>query len=286
MTPPDHALAVDVYVSCWNNADMLGFFFRHYDPIARRYVVFDDGSTDESLEILAAHPKVEVRELPRAGPSEARTMVTLSAAETCWRETSADADWVIMCDIDEHLCHPDFAAYLRGCKAEGITIIPALGYQMLSDTMPATGRLCDQVTLGAPWRQMSKMNVFSPRDVDRLNYTPGRHQAAPVGNIVAPERDELLLLHFKYLDLERVVRRHEAASARLGHADRKVGWGHRWGFSREELRADWEQFLAQAVDLSGQTDHWRTHTEPRWWEAYRKSARTRRSDCAFSASAG
>ena len=29
---------------------MLAFFFRHYDPWVDRYVIYDDGSTDGSLE--------------------------------------------------------------------------------------------------------------------------------------------------------------------------------------------------------------------------------------------
>ena len=40
---------------------MLGFMFRNYDDLVQRYVVYDDGSTDGSLDILAAHPKVEIR---------------------------------------------------------------------------------------------------------------------------------------------------------------------------------------------------------------------------------
>ena len=44
---------------------MLPFFFRHYDPIVDRYIVYDDGSTDRTLEMLAAHPRVEVRPFAR-----------------------------------------------------------------------------------------------------------------------------------------------------------------------------------------------------------------------------
>jgi Glycosyl transferase family 2 len=47
------------------HAKILPFFFGHYDPLVDAYTVFDDGSTDGSLEILRANPKVEVRRFAR-----------------------------------------------------------------------------------------------------------------------------------------------------------------------------------------------------------------------------
>jgi hypothetical protein len=32
---------IDIYALCWNEADLLSFFFRHYDPIVSRYFIFD-----------------------------------------------------------------------------------------------------------------------------------------------------------------------------------------------------------------------------------------------------
>ncbi len=264
-------MVIDMYFPCWNNADLLGFFFRHYDGFVRRYVAFDDGSDDGSLEILRAHPRVEVRRMPKVDPSASRCIVTLSPAETCWRETSADADWVMMADVDEHLHHADLPAYLGWCAREGITIVPSLGYQMVSPHMPQDGLLREQVTSGAPWVNMNKLGVFSPRAITKLNFSAGRHSAEPEGHVVAPEVDELLLLHFKYLDFERVMRRHEGSAARLTQTDVVNGMGHRWGFTREQLQADWADFETRLTDVSRHDlEPWRTHTAPRWWDRYRR----------------
>lgn len=265
-------MKIDLYSSCWNNLDNLEFFFRHYDPFVRKYVFYDDGSTDGSVEFLRTHPRVEVRAMPRVDPSQSRSITTLSPAETCWREGSMDADWVMICDNDEHIYHPDMAGYLGKRREEGITIIPALGYQMLSSSMPDRGLLCETITRGAPWGQMSKMNVFHPRAIRRLNYSPGRHTASPEGDIVAPDQDELLNLHYKYIDFERVAHRNEVAARRLNAKDAEAGLAHRWRFSREQLREDWDAFERRAVDIRHQGEAWRTHSEPRWWEGYRRSA--------------
>lgn len=267
-------MKIDLYTPCWNDADKLGFMFRHYDSLVQRYIVYDDGSTDQSLEILHANPKVEVR--PAAFNSDPRSRLNsvLPLTETCWKESRTVADWVIICEIDEHLFHPNLETYLRACKNEGITIIPALGYQMISESFPAAGEyLCQSLTMGAPWGQMNKLGFFSPDDVETLNFTPGRHQAQPTGNIVAPDRDELLLLHYKYLDFERTHRRHEQCAPRMRITELTKGWGHRWLWSREQLREDWKKFERDLVDVSRpDLAPWQSHPAPRWWEKYRKSA--------------
>jgi len=45
---------------CWNDAAMLPYFFRHYDPWVDRYVFYDDGSIDDTLALLANHPRAAV----------------------------------------------------------------------------------------------------------------------------------------------------------------------------------------------------------------------------------
>jgi hypothetical protein len=248
---------------------MLGFFFKHYDCVATRYIVYDDGSTDESLEVLRTKPNVEIRPPPDLVDSTSRMASNLVFHENCWKESRDRADWVIQTDVDEHLYHRDLPTYLTRCKAAGITIIPALGYQMISDRFPSTDKdLAKEVVFGAPWVQMNKLSIFSPDDVTATNYTVGRHAAAPTGNIIAPDREEVLLLHFKYLEFAQVARRHKRFSTRLLERDRANRWGHKYLWSDEELRADWMNVQACAVDVSSDDlQPWRSHNAPRWWAA-------------------
>ena len=54
-------MKVHLYTKVWNEEEMLPFFFRRYDPLIDRYIIYDDGSTDNTLKLLAAHDRVEIR---------------------------------------------------------------------------------------------------------------------------------------------------------------------------------------------------------------------------------
>jgi glycosyltransferase involved in cell wall biosynthesis len=249
---------------------MLGFLFQHYDDFVERYVIFDDGSTDGSLEILRSHPKVDVRPMPPRSDPESRILSSHPFFEDCWKESRGHADWVIVTDIDEHIWHSDLARYLTDCRHSGVTIIPGLGYHMLSETFPEPGCCLRQsVVTGAPDTWSSKMNLFSPDAIEATNFELGRHSAAPVGRVLAPARDELLVLHYRFLGFERTQRRHEEYLKRQRPKDLANDWGFQYSWSRQQLRERWDALQAQAVDVSDPALRpWATHKEPRWWMGY------------------
>ena len=260
-------MKIDLYARCWNERDMLPFFFLHYDKLVQRYVIYDDASTDNSQEILRLNPKVELRPMPPYSDPESRIRSALALQETCWRESRGIADWVIITDIDEHLYHPDMYGYLAQCRAQGVTIIPALGYQMLSEHFPEHKTLlCQSLTRGACDLVYSKLGIFSPNEIDAVNYTQGRHSAAPKGRVVLPARDELLLLHYHYLGFERVRKRNAQFVTRQRKNDIAMGLGSEYSLSSKQLREVWNLIASRLVDIS-QPDlrPWETHGGPRWW---------------------
>jgi Glycosyl transferase family 2/Methyltransferase domain len=264
---------VHLYAQCWNDEFMLPFFFRHYDPFVERYVIYDDGSTDRSLSILADHPRVEIRRFVRSDPGSF-ALSEQSLSNQCWKESRGYADWVIVTDIDEHLVHRAMDRYLLECTAAAITLLPSLGFQMISDTVPRSAeRLCDGYRLGAPWTQMMKPSIFNPTAIEDINFDTGRHGAHPVGDVRVPRADEILLLHYKYLNIDATLARHRQLVRGLGPVDRKNRWGHKYSWSFAELAEDWSKVAAVAVDVG----RFLSDTPPPypiepWWAKFRDAA--------------
>ena len=245
-------MVVHLHALCWNEADMLGFFFRHYDPWVDRYFIHDDGSTDGSIEILDRHPRVELRSFEHEF-ADSYVDSSRHFYEHAWRESRGQADWVVNTQVDEHLWFKggaDPRAKLAELAAAGVTAVPAIGFQMLSEEMPdPSEHLASTRTTGARFAQMDKLNLFDPNAIEDPNFSVGRHTASPTGTVRNPPNEELLLLHYKYVGYERVNRRHAELSPRLKERDREQGWGHRYHFDERELRADWDRFAAEAIDV-------------------------------------
>lgn len=270
-------MVVHLFAQCWNDEWMLPFFFRHYDSLVDRYVIYDDGSTDRTWSLLQAHPKVDARRFVRRVP-ESFALSEQALSNDCWKGSRGAADWVIVTDLDEHLFHPEWTTYLSRCTHAGVTAIPALGFQMVSDTPPQAGeQLAATYPFGAPWAQMMKLSIFDPAAIDDIDFEPGRHRADPRGRVSVPDTDEMLLLHYKYLGFERTHRRHEQLRQGLGRLDAERGWGHKYTWSADELREDWARHAGRLVDVRalGHDPASRYPIAP-WWQKYREPARAER----------
>lgn len=258
-------MRIHIHTICWNDRPMLDYFFRNYEQWVDRFLILDDGSTDGTLEYLAARPDVDVRQLVRVDP----TSWVLSAKaiyDHDWKRSCRDADWVVITNIDEHLHHQDMRRYLARLMEKGVTIAPALGYQMFSQSTPTPDALLwRDCPIGAPWAKMSKIGIFRPGKIEETSFAPGRHTVALRGDVALPHRDEIANLHYKYVwGLEATQSRHAVQKNRLGVLDQEKGWGHKYSWSLEELQRDFEMFADKLTDTRV-TDHHVAHSEPRWW---------------------
>lgn len=242
-------LTIHVYVHCWNEQDMLPHFFRHYDGIADQYFVFDTGSTDRSIEILQSHSQVQLSTVKPEGASFVEE--NTSRQNECWKQSRGVADWVIITAIDEHLYHPDLNGYLKRCRNEGVTLIQAEGYEMVSDEFPRGSKpLYKRIKRGvrsAQW--FDKVQAFDPDKIEEINYEPGRHVAHPAGEVVMSAAGEVKLLHYKFLGLDYVVPRYLQLRTGLRSKDIAMSWGSQYLWDAEKIAAQYEEIKRNAVQV-------------------------------------
>ena len=223
-----------------------------------------DGSTDDTLKLLAAHDRVEVRPFVRMHP----TSLVLSAKalnDNMWKESRGQADWVIITAVDEHLYHPaGLEWYLRAARWRGITAVPALAFQMVTDAFPSPEEhLARTRRLGAPLDHYNKLNVFDRNAVSETCFAVGRHTAELEGGIRYPQRDRLLLFHYKFLGRDYLLRRFAQLRDRRGASDKKNEWGHQYDLASDVLQAKFAEL--RSIALIATSAQARKLLRKKWW---------------------
>lgn len=230
---------IHVHCRTRNEIRILPYFFKHYDQFVERYFIRDCGSTDGTRELCKSNPKVTLFELPDSLVEEN----TLSAEKNfLWKEfsTPENCDWVIPCDPDEFLYHPNFLELLTQYKNEGIIFPQVQGYQMYSDNVPTgTGQIYDEIKKGVEAENYSKYLIMHPSVYP--NYSSGCHTANPTGlHVKLSEKRELKLLHYKIFGKIFVDEALLKSNTRLSDFNRVNGLGvysldpnHRWNPLRE-----------------------------------------------------
>jgi hypothetical protein len=243
-------MRIDLYTITWNEQRLLPFFFEYYAPWVDRFIVFDDGSDDGTAEVLARHPKVDLRSFPPKGRSF--VLAALGVWENAWKESRGRADWVVVTNVDEFVFHPaGMRGYLARCAAEGVTIIHPRGYEMVGDVFPEPGAsLVDSVPWGVPMFGKDKRQVFNPNAITDINYIPGRHQCRPTGTVVEPRTVEAALLHYKYVQPQGyLLQRQQALGRRMLEDDVRSGFGKQYRLVPEQILGLYEWLKFHAIDV-------------------------------------
>ena len=97
----------------------------------------------------------------------------------------------------------------------------------------------------------NKLCVWNPDAVTASGLHPGRHGAEPEGTLRLPARDELMLWHYKHLDLARWNERDTAIGARRGDIDLERGLGVHYRMTADERAEFWAEMEAESTELGG-----------------------------------
>lgn len=234
-----------VYTLCYNEGHFVKHFLYAYKD-AGRIIVYDNMSTDRSVELLQQDSRVEVRPYDSGG--QIRDDLYLEMKNHAWKEARGKAEWVIVVDFDEIFTRalpnggdPIFDLDLSVPTKQGYNVIKPYGYNMISLNAPLGGD-------GHPWQHSQKgtyhvpeekLCCFKPAEISEIRYVSGAHWASPldmaqstkgVRICIAPEWK---LLHYKFWNLELYMEKIADYQKRLSEWNRKFGAGWHYTESLE-----------------------------------------------------
>jgi len=224
---------IHYYSICWNEEKILPYVLNYYSPFCEKMVIIDNESDDNSPGIIKSYSNAEVRSYSSNG--EIRDDIYIEIKNNIWKESRGKADWVIVCDTDEILYHPQLLSKLDELKAKGISIIRPHGFDMYSENYPQNSLL--EITNGIKDnRHLGKCIIFNPNLIEEINYKTGCHKCYPTGQIKFYKKDDMKLLHYKCLELEFLINRFEILRERLSIYNIENKFGKHYFTDKESIK--------------------------------------------------
>jgi len=216
-------MKIHAHIVAWNEEKILPYTLDHYSSICERIFVYDNMSTDSSDEIYKKYPKVTV--IKWNSNNEINEINYINIKSLGYRELSRDCDWVIVCDCDEFLYHPNLIEKLKEYKGLGITVPKISGHDMVSENFPEYKgqKITDLIKIGSDiYDVMCKNIIFDPKL--NVRFGIGAHSFY-VDNAVYSDSREIKLLHYKFLGESYVEHLHKLRFDRLSKFNRDNKFG-------------------------------------------------------------
>lgn len=228
-----------VHVLTWNEEFMLPYFLRHY-KYAKKIVVHDNESTDNTVAIAGADPRVTV--IPYASNNEQDNVTMCGLKNTCWKEDTTR--WSIVCDADE------FLVFDPGLleQYDGQVAFKATGWDMMG-----TGEPLEEISRAFRHAVMDKILLFTPT-IDSMNYTIGCHTAQPTCQIVRATEHR----HHAMLSREYVLTRWKRYAPRMSTNDRKHGFGKHYRWSGRRILNLYDCWFKDSIPVPPLKHLWET----------------------------
>jgi glycosyltransferase involved in cell wall biosynthesis len=218
-------MKIEVFILCHNEERIMPYVMRHYSQFAS-VVILENNSTDKTVDIARS---MGARIWEYDVPDLIDDGWYLAVKDNCWK--ASRADWVIVCDADEFVWHPDIVQILKTTKA---TIFQPRLFEMFSEKFPTTrGQIYDEIKTGC--NGVAKINLFRPQEIKEILYNAGCHKANPIGNIILSLDSEIRTLHMRFLSLEYVKERTLRASKRMSEFNLKNKLGYHYLWNEEEI---------------------------------------------------
>ncbi len=216
-------MKIHAYIIAYNEEKMIRHTLNHYAFVCEKVFLYDNHSTDRTVEIAGKYPFVEIRTFDSGNKIDERAY--LKVKNNCWK--GSQADYVIVCDADEFLYSKNLNMDLSWLSERKVSLPKVEGYDMVCDEFPEdySQLLTRQVKTGIRSQSFDKQMIFDPKRIREINYRPGAHACYPKGNLLTSEKPALKLLHYKYMGVEHVQARHTMYAQRLSRYNKENKYG-------------------------------------------------------------
>ena len=244
---------------CFNEMDILPFVEQYWRRIATKVVVYDNGSTDGSLEYLSQLPYVEVRHFETEGQNDPYQK---QVKELAYKEFREFYDVIIISDMDEVFYFNDFEQKLDVMVTGNYDAMLLPLYSLCEDKKPEyeEGKLLHQLCHKFYKQRMNhmenlqdftKISIFNTNTVLFINMSVGQHfvYTVPTQNLMIAE--DAFGLHIdKGFGLDYKFNIRQKMLKNLSKTNKQCGMCIEYANTYQQLKEEYENNQKHSFDIN------------------------------------
>jgi glycosyltransferase involved in cell wall biosynthesis len=214
-----------VITICWNEELFLPYFLDYYS-FADKIIIFDNFSTDRSIEIIKKYKNTEYTHY--FTNESIRDDYYLFIKNELWKSYKNECDWIIIVDIDEIVYYPLGLKELIKRLPKDIAYVQCNGFEMFcSDFLNSRGNtIFEKCKTGKANDKHNKISIINTKLLSEINYLVGCHAANPVIKGRALKDPAIKLLHYKFITpLPYLIHRYSIMAKRLSNYNKVNQFG-------------------------------------------------------------
>lgn len=244
---------------CKNEMDILPFVRKYWERISADVIVYDNGSTDGSLEYLSSIPYVTIRHFDSDGHND---IIHKQVKEQAYLEYKDKYDIIIITDMDEVFFFDDFKAVSEAFIDGGYNILMTPIISLCEDFKPPYSedkylhQLChkfyrQRMNHMKGFDDFSKLSIFNTKVTDKVEMSVGQHyvKTSPDMKIMLSNNgfnlhvDKGFGLDYKYKVRQRMY-------ANLSDTNKRYGMAIEYADSYEKLEREYKNNQENSFDIN------------------------------------
>lgn len=252
-------IKVCIIVLCKNEMDILPFVRKYWERISADVIVYDNGSTDGSLEYLSSIPYVTIRHFDSDGHND---IIHKEVKERAYIEYKNDYDIIIITDMDEVFFFDDFKAVSEAFIDGGYNILMTPIISLCEDFKPPYSedkylhQLChkfyrQRMNHMKGFDDFSKLSIFNTKVTDKVEMSVGQHYVKTSPDMKIMLSNNGFNLHIdKGFGLDYKYKVRQRMYANLSDTNKRYGMAIEYADSYEKLEREYKNNQENSFDIN------------------------------------
>lgn len=244
---------------CFNEMDILPFVKQYWERIGADVVIYDNGSTDGSIQYLLNLPYVTLKHFDSQGQND---IIQKEVKEKAYLEFKDKYDIIIITDMDEVFYFNDFKALSEAFISGGYNVLATPIFSLCEDSKPPymQDKLLHQQCHKFYKQRMnhmngfdeySKLSIFNTRITNSVVMSVGQHFVKTLPQMRMMISNDGFNLHIdKGFGADYKFNIRQKMNANLSETNKRSRMCIEYADSYDKLKQEYEENQRKSIDIN------------------------------------